>query len=323
MNRSLLKKIIIGGAIILSAASALGEQKQVQLMRKPEEKILSIQRDPFVPPKNLQYVLRQEAKIVKSLEELTRRLEKDRFDKKQVQAAYEDKRFIVHRNIINLFDKSPETKGAKGIITYDQYRKSLGLEDKLLRAPDFMKKYKEELATAEKKYGVDKRYVVAILGIESDFGSNGGHYYAFNALTSMYATRLKEFAYKELKEYLIICNKRKKDVYSYKASYAGAFTKAQFMPSSFNKLFVSKDGESDGDPDSMEDCIHSICNYLKANGWNAKANERVPNPDSLNWRAIFSYNRSPFYVKAVIELATKARWNANDLKAVAASAGYF
>jgi len=324
MNRNLLKKLIIGGAILLSATiPVLGEQKQAQQPVKSEKQVMFGKRDPFVPPKNLYYLLRQEGKIVESLEELTRRLEKDGFDKKQVLDSYADKRFIIHREIISMFDKSPEAKGAKGIITYDKYRKNLGLEEKLIRAPDFLKKYKEELAAAEKKYGVDKRYVVAILGIESDFGNNGGHYYAFNALASMYVTRLKEFAYSELKEYLAICNKNKKDLFDYKSSYAGALGYAQFIPSSFNSLFTGKNDDCVADPYNIEDCIHSIANYLQKSGWNAKSNSKIPAENSRNWKSIKSYNNSKFYVKAVIELATKAKWNADDLKVVSSSAGNF
>src|SRR4030042_6773851 len=157
MTRNLLKKLVIGGAIFLSATASICELPQIQainpplVMPPPEKKyVFSVKRDPFVPPKSLQYILRQEAKIIKSLDELTRRLEKDGFDKNQVQAAYADERFTVHREIIRLFDKSPETEGVKGKITYESYRKNLGLDDKLIRAPDFMKKYKEELAVAEK-----------------------------------------------------------------------------------------------------------------------------------------------------------------------------
>jgi membrane-bound lytic murein transglycosylase B len=317
MKRSLLKKLIIGGAIILSATvPAIGQQKPAGKESQLEKQVVLSQRDPFMPPKNIHYILRQEANIVKSLDELTRRLEKDGFDKKQVQDAYGDERFIVHREIIRMFDKSPEAKGAKGVITYDQYRKNLGLDDKLIRAPGFLKKYKEELAAAEKKYGVDKRYIAAILGIESDFGNNGGRYYAFNALTSLYATRKKEFAYKELKEYLAMCNKKKKDVYSYKASYAGAFSYAQFIPSSYNRLFVGKNGDFNADPYDMVDCIYSVGHYLYKSGWNAKANQKTPAVGSRNWKAIFSYNPSKLYVKTVTELATKSKWYADDLKFV-------
>ena len=320
MKRSLLKKLIIGGAIILSAATAIGEQKQVQLIRKPEEKTLSIKRDPFVPPKNIHYILSQEARIVKSLDELTRRLEKDGFNKKQVQDAYGDERFIVHREIIRYFDGSPETKGAKGIISYEKYKENLGLKEKLDRAPSFMKQYKEKLALAEKIFGVDKRYIVAILGVESDFGNNKGKFYAFNAFASMYTTRKKkDFAYRELKEYLVMCKNNNKGLFDYKSSYAGALGNAQFIPSSFNRLFIDGNGDLVADPLGMEDCIQSVANYLKKSGWDSKANGRIPYEKSRNWEAIKEYNDSIFYVKAVVELATKSKWDADDLKFVAST----
>jgi membrane-bound lytic murein transglycosylase B len=320
MTRNLLKKLVIGGAIFLSSTiSVLGQQKQIQ----SEKQVLFAKRDPFVPPKNVYYLLKQEERIVTSLDELTRRLEKDGFDKKQILISYGDKRFIIHRDIINLFSKSPEAKGAKGIIIYDNYRKSLGLEDKLLRAPKFLKKHKEELTAAEIKHGVDKRYIVAILGIESDFGNNAGHYYAFNALTSLYATHLKEFAYRELKEYLVLCNKNKRNLFGYKSSYAGAIGYAQFIPSSFNSLFIDGNGDFNADPCNINDCIHSIAHYLEMSGWNAKANDKVPAENSKNWKALQRYNNSKFYVKAVIELATKTKWNASDIKVVASNIGIF
>lgn len=314
-----MKKLIIGGAIILATASnILGDQKPAEKESQLERQALSVKRDPFVPPKNIQYILRQEARIVKSLEELTRRLEKDGFDKKQVQDAYGDERFIVHREIIRYFDGSPETKGAKGIISYEKYKENLGLKEKLDRAPSFMKQYKEKLALAEKTFGVDKRYIVAILGIESDFGNNKGKFYTFNALASMYTTRKKkDFAYRELKEYWVMCKNNNKGLFDYKSSYAGALGNAQFIPSSFNRLFIDGNGDLVADPLGMEDCIQSVANYLKKSGWNPKANGKIPYAKSRNWEAIRSYNDSSFYVKAVIELATKSKWNADDLKSVA------
>src|SRR4030043_1116333 len=328
MTRNLLKKLVIGGAIFLSATASICELPQIQainpplVMPPPEKKyVFSVKRDPFVPPKSLQYILRQEAKIIKSLDELTRRLEKDGFDKNQVQAAYDDKRFIVHREIIRLFDGSPETKGAKGKITYEIYRKNLRLNEKIDQAPEFMTKYKEDLALTEKKFGVDKRYIVAILGVESDFGNNKGKFYAFNALASMYITRKKNFAYRELKESLVLCKNNNKGLFDYKSSYAGALGNAQFIPSSFNRLFIDGNGDLVADPLCMEDCIPSVANYLKKSGWNSKENGRIPDEKSRNWEAIKDYNDSNFYVKAVIELATKAKWSSDDL-IVASGAGF-
>jgi len=318
MNK-ILKRLIIGGILFLGASLPGSDEFKLPSPRTmPERQITFGKRDPFVPPKGIAYLISQDEKVIKSLDELTRRLEKDGFDKSKVQAAYADERFTVHQEIIKLFTRSPEAQGARGAITYDIYRKNLGLDDKLARAPDFLNKYKDELALAEKKFGVDKRYVVAILGVESDFGNNPGHYYAFNALVSLYTTQsMKEFAYNELKEYFLICNKKDKGVYNYKASYAGALTPAQFIPSSYNKLFISKDEGQTGDPNSIEDCIHSICNYLQKSGWNSKDNEQAPVEGSANWKAIFSYNHSSFYVKSITELATKAKWSPEDLKVVA------
>lgn len=113
-----------------------------------------------------------------------------------------------------------------------------------------------------------------------------------------------------------MCKKNNKGLFDYTSSYAAALGPAQFIPSSFNRLFIDGNGDFVVDPFCMEDCIQSVAKYLKVGGWNSKANNKTPAEKSRNWEAIRSYNDSSFYVKAVIELATKAKWNAEDLKAV-------
>jgi len=271
-----------------------------------------VQRDPFVPP--ISKLSKEEARRVIELENLRERLSKDGFDAEKILEYYRDPLFKIEGSIINYFTGSPETPAAKEKLTYAGYRKKLGLYSKIESAPDFMYRHRYDLCQAEARYGVDKRYLAAIKGIESDFGNNMGTFKAFNALVSACLTPKKEKFYSQLKYYLRFCEKTGKSVFYYPSSYAGAIGPAQFMPSSIDALFIGKNGDFNADVMNIIDSIYSSAYYLKRNGWNPKLNNQKISEGTHNWRVLKLYNDSTFYVRAVIELANKAKWNDYDLK---------
>ncbi len=126
------------------------------------------------------------------------------------------------------------------------------------------------LAKAEKHYGVPQALIVALVGVESNYGAHKGDFPVFSSLATLafnYPKRSKFFT-KELSQYLLVTRQKKIDPLSLKGSYAGAIGQPQFMPSSFRAYAV--DFQKDGTIDLMEnnaDVIGSIANYLARNGW--------------------------------------------------------
>ena len=238
-------------------------------------------------------------KIVK-IDELKTRLKSDGYD---IDSLINNENFEFYERIERLFKKNPENETKK---TYSWYRQVLKLEDKIKKAPAFMAKHEPELKNAEQKFDVDKNFIVGILGIESGFTDKKqvGRYKAFNALVTQYVIGRKKFAVREIKELIKFTEKTKTPIFDLYSSYAGAIGYAQFIPSSLNSLFVGKEGiTGKANPMDMDDCIHSIAHYLKESGWDNKQSKKTHIRKSRNWKAIFAYNHSSWYVKAVTEIA--------------------
>jgi len=284
-------------------------------------------RDPFMP-------------LVPSLDLLVERLSSDRellrngVIPEEIRSYFGRKEFKFDPRVVEKFLDNPEKQGKEGKLTYhgyytenkkyvEGYRDKHKLDELIKQGPVFFKENNDALLGAEAKYGVDARYITAILGVESTYGLNKGIYLAFNALSSIYiepndedklqkyrlSLKLKSWAYEQLKSLLIFSKKSGRDALEIKSSYAGAIGPAQFIPESLMRYFVGKNGDFKAGPSDMDDSIYSIGFYMIRKGrWKAESEKNIPQPGSNNWRAIWRYNNSDMYVKAVVELATMAEW---------------
>jgi membrane-bound lytic murein transglycosylase B len=119
------------------------------------------------------------------------------------------------------------------------------------------------------RYGVEPRFIVALWGIETDFGRNSGSYPVIAALATLaFDGRRPAFFRHELLNALQIVDRQRIDPHRMLGSWAGAMGQSQFMPSSFLAYAVSFRGE--GAPDiwnRREDVFASIANYLSRLGW--------------------------------------------------------
>ena len=134
----------------------------------------------------------------------------------------------------------------------------------------FWKLYSDALARAEKQYGVPAEIIVAIIGIESIYGRGPGNYQTLSALATLafdYPPRAELFR-SELGELFVLARDQRRDVASFKGSYAGAIGLPQFMPSSIMKYAVDFDGDSHIDlRNSTADAIGSVAHFLVEHGW--------------------------------------------------------
>ncbi len=140
------------------------------------------------------------------------------------------------------------------------------------KAKQALKKYDEHRELLEKigaEYGVQPRFIVALWGIETNFGSFTGGFDVISALATMaYEGRREAFFKKELWHALTIVEEGHIAKDDMRGSWAGAMGQTQFMPSSFMTYAVDYDG--DGRKDiwgSMGDVFASAANYLKSVGW--------------------------------------------------------
>jgi len=128
---------------------------------------------------------------------------------------------------------------------------------------------KQLLDRVSKRYGVQPQYIVALWGLETNFGRTTGGYPVISALATLaYEGRRAAFFRKELINALIMVDQRHVDPRNMTGSWAGAMGESQFMPSSFLAYAVSwKGGAAPDIWHKREDVFASIANYLARAGW--------------------------------------------------------
>jgi membrane-bound lytic murein transglycosylase B len=173
---------------------------------------------------------------------------------------YKPRAVVADRN-------QPEKK-----LTLDEYIPRAVPEWKVNQAQALYEKHYDELQRIGKEYGVQPRFIVALWGVESNFGAHMGRYSVIDALSTMaYEGRREEFFRKETMAALQILQQGHIKADEMKGSWAGAMGQCQFMPSSF--LAFAADGNGDGKKDiwgSKEDVFASTANYLSQSGWDDK-----------------------------------------------------
>jgi membrane-bound lytic murein transglycosylase B len=132
----------------------------------------------------------------------------------------------------------------------------------------------KELAQAEDRFGVPPEIVAGIVGVETYYGRQMGHYRVLDALATLafdFPTGRSDrsaFYRDELSAYLAWWSRAHRDADTTMGSYAGAIGWPQFMPSSIFKYAVDFDGDGRIDLDGGgADVIGSVANYLATFGW--------------------------------------------------------
>lgn len=153
--------------------------------------------------------------------------------------------------------------------TWAEYRPMFVNDKRIKKGVEFWEKNKETLARAERVYGVPARYIVAIIGVETFYGRQGGSYRVIDALATLAFDYPKRPLFRrELKSYLVMCRQYNLDPLKIKGSYAGAMGYGQFIPSSYLSYAVDFDGDDLKDIWSNPvDAIGSVANYLNQHGW--------------------------------------------------------
>ena len=119
------------------------------------------------------------------------------------------------------------------------------------------------------EYDVQPRFIVALWGIETNFGKLTGTYPLISSLATLaWDGRREDFFKRQLLDALRIIEQGHVTPSTFKGSWAGAMGQVQLMPSSFHKYAVDQDG--DGKKDlwgNLADVFGSAANYLQQNGW--------------------------------------------------------
>lgn len=181
-----------------------------------------------------------------------------------IQAALSDVQIV--QKAIELDRKQPEKK-----ITFAQYKKNIVNAQRIDKGRRLLADNYQALKWVERTYGVAPQYVVALWGIETNFGSNTGGFKVVDALATLaWEGRRADFFKGELLKALHIIDEGHITADGMKGSWAGAMGQNQFMPSSFLNFAVDADGDGHKDIwNTRLDVFASTANYLSRNGWNA------------------------------------------------------
>lgn len=191
---------------------------------------------------------------------------------------------------------------------------------------DYINTHSKAFHYAEEKFGVPKAIISALLYVETRHGSFLGRNDTFITLASMsasnqfahipnYLKKIKEFdtksgwvqtklddksqwAYTELKAFLIYCRENKINPLAVPSSIYGAIGHCQFMPTNIPIFAVDGDGDGYIHLFKSADAIASVANYLQKNGWKGK---RLPT--KKQFKALRRYNNSASYANTIMALA--------------------
>lgn len=166
--------------------------------------------------------------------------------------------------VIELDQKQPEK--TESLEDYVAARVS---QERIAEGRLMLRRYPTWLGRIEKRYQVQRRFIVALWGTESSYGRHTGKHPVIPALVTLaYDKRRGDYFRKELLEALKILDAGHVSLSQLKGSWAGAMGPFQFMPSSYRHYAV--DGDGDGRIDiwgSVPDALASAANYLAEAGW--------------------------------------------------------
>jgi membrane-bound lytic murein transglycosylase B len=237
--------------------------------------------------------------------------------------------------IASLFDPPPP-------LQYSLISKTLAIKESRLDYEQFLApssmaiarrnltRYASAFDAAERRHGVHRSVIAAIILVETRFGGYTGGTPTLAVLASYavmnqphhqdkiwaqlspkdrkrwgreaFEHRLRqrsEWAYPEIRALLTLSESQGLRVAMLRGSVMGAFGWPQFLPSSLLKCGADGNGDGVVDLDQPEDAIHSAANYLKAHGWTS-ARTRAEQE-----AVIFRYNKSTPYVQTVLAIAER------------------
>lgn len=167
-------------------------------------------------------------------------------------------------SVVALLDAQPEF-----VTPIWDYMAGLVDEERVTDGKAMLAQWAEVLGRVEAAYGVDPATVVAVWGVESNYGRNFGGRPLLTSLATLSCNgRRQAFFRQELFATMKIVEGDHVAPERLNGSWAGAFGHTQFMPSTYMRLAVDFDGDGRRDlVDSVPDALASTANFLRKAGW--------------------------------------------------------
>ena len=189
--------------------------------------------------------------------------------------------FSTVKKQAHLFERL--NRPAEKALEWYQYRRIFIKDSRINKGIEFWQENRQLLTEVSRKTGVPPEIIIAIIGVETFYGTYRGKDPVFDSLVTLafdYPKRAKFFT-QELEQYLLLTKEQNLDTKGLMGSYAGAMGMPQFISSSYRHYAV--DFDNDGQVnlfDSKPDIFASVANYFVKHGWRPK--EAIAGPLKLS-----------------------------------------
>ena len=188
--------------------------------------------------------------------------------------------------------------------SFEQFSGRMVSPDRLRKGANMLKRYGSILERIEDRYGVPAEVLVAIWGLESDYGVNQGKYSTVRSLATLaYDCRRSEKFQAELLDALRLIERGDLTSHEMIGAWAGEVGQTQFLPSTYLEFAVDFEGLGHRDLiHSALNALASTANYLKNYGW---ASGQPWSEGTGNFLVLQKWNESEVYAKTVAYFATR------------------
>ena len=187
---------------------------------------------------------------------------------------------------------------------FDQFASRRVTSYRIKKGKTMLVAYAEAFDKIQQRYGVPAPILVAIWGLETEFGADTGHVRTIDALATLaYDCRRPEVFRQELFDALQLVQRGDIGPSQMRGAWAGEIGQTQFMPSAYLKYATGVDGVHPVDLiGNAEDALASTANFLHGKGWKAGQGWHEGEP---NYAALLEWNAAPVYAKTIGLFADK------------------
>jgi lytic murein transglycosylase len=187
--------------------------------------------------------------------------------------------------------------------SFEQFSHRMLSAYRLKKGRALLQRYAAMFRTIEQRYGVPGPVLVAIWGLETDFGAGTGKFPTFSALATLaYDCRRSEQFHAELLDALRLVQRGDLEASQMHGAWAGEIGQTQFMPSAYLKYAVGLDGGAGDLIGNAGDALASTANFLRGHGW--KRGEAWDEGEP-NFAALIEWNKARVYSKTIALFADK------------------
>jgi lytic murein transglycosylase len=175
------------------------------------------------------------------------------------------------------------------------------------RGQNLMRRHRATLDRVEKRFGVQPEIIIAIWGLETNYGADtSGRFSIIRSLATLaHDCRRSPFFTGQLLDALRIVQRGDISPGELRGGWAGEIGQTQFLPTPYVKYAVDFDGDGRRDlVRSVPDILASTASFLKGHGWQAGGSWE---PGSANYAVIKEWNRAEVYQRTIAVMANKLR----------------